>query len=170
MAIPQDKEQLLKAIDSHFNALSQALDQVPPERVDERSLEGHVRGTRISVSELVAYLLGWNERVLDWLEKDLAGLPMAFPADGFKWNQLGLLAQKFYRDHDALAYPQKRQRLEAAKQRIVSLIRQRDNAALYQCPWYAKWTLGRMIQLNTAAPYANARGRLRRWLKHRSAP
>lgn len=170
MAIPQDKEQLLKAIDSHFNALSQALDQVPPERVDERSLEGHVKGTRISVSELVAYLLGWNERVLDWLEKDLAGLPMAFPADGFKWNQLGLLAQKFYRDHDALAYPQKRQRLEAAKQRIVSLIRQRDNAALYQCSWYAKWTLGRMIQLNTAAPYANARGRLRRWLKHHSAP
>ncbi|EQB9714967.1 ClbS/DfsB family four-helix bundle protein, partial [Yersinia enterocolitica] len=28
-----------------------------------------------------------------------------------------------------------------------------------------KWTMGRMIQFNTASPYANARGRLRKWLK-----
>ncbi|MCD9568951.1 MULTISPECIES: ClbS/DfsB family four-helix bundle protein [Pseudomonas] len=169
MAIPQDREQLLQAIDSNFNALNAALDQVPLARVDERSLEGHVKGTQISVSELVAYLLGWSDQVLEWLDKDLAGRPIAFPAEGFKWNELGRLAQKFYRDYEAIPYPQRRQRLDAARQRIVSLIQSRDNAALYQCPWYGKWTLGRMIQLNTAAPYANARGRVRKWLRNTSS-
>lgn len=29
--------------------------------------------------------------------------------------------------------------------------------------WYQKWTMGRMIQLNTSSPYDNARKRLRKW-------
>ncbi|MFD0387572.1 ClbS/DfsB family four-helix bundle protein [Tistrella bauzanensis] len=37
-------------------------------------------------------------------------------------------------------------------------------------PWYKTRTLGRMIQLNTASPYRNARGRLRRWMAGRGPP
>ncbi|MFE3838233.1 ClbS/DfsB family four-helix bundle protein [Pseudogemmobacter sonorensis] len=32
-------------------------------------------------------------------------------------------------------------------------------------PWYGKWTKGRMIQFNSTSPYANARGRIRKWLR-----
>jgi len=44
----------------------------------------------------------------------------------------------------------------------VSFIQSRDNADLYECPWYEHWTIGRMIQFNTASPYDNARGRLQK--------
>ena len=113
----------------------------------------------------VAYLVGWNELVLKWLNQDSANEPINFPETGFKWNELGRLAQKFYRDYEGIPYPQLIERLEAAKNRIVAMIEVRSNDDLYGRPWYDKWTMGRMIQFNTSSPYDNARGRLRKWLK-----
>jgi len=168
MAVPTNKDELLKAIDSNFEKLIKELRGVPLSLSDESSLEGHAKGTQMSVANLAAYLVGWNELVLKWLDRDAAGEPIDFPEIGFKWNELGLLAQKFYRDYGDVAYPQLIERLAGAKARIVSSIEARDNDDLYGRPWYGKWTLGRMIQFNTASPYTNARGRLRKWLKAKS--
>lgn len=113
--------------------------------------------------------VGWNELVLKWLEMDAAGLAVDFPETGFRWNELGRLARKFYRDCEGIAYPQLLERLNLVKDRIVASVEDRSNAELYERPWYGKWTMGRMIQLNTSSPYENARGRLRKWLKAKGA-
>lgn len=162
MAVPANKDELLKAINSSFDKLIADLRSIPVSEVDERNLEGHAKGTQMSVANLAAYLVGWNELALKWLERDAAGQPVDFPETGFKWNELGRLAQKFYRDYHSLPYPQLLDRLAAAKGRLVSLIEARSNDDLYGRTWYEKWTMGRMIQFNTASPYANARGRLRK--------
>ncbi|WP_218665788.1 ClbS/DfsB family four-helix bundle protein, partial [Acinetobacter sp. Colony158] len=39
------------------------------------------------------------------------------------------------------------------------------NSELYEKSWYNQWTMGRMIQLNTASPYLNAKNRVSKWLK-----
>ncbi|MCJ8053283.1 ClbS/DfsB family four-helix bundle protein [Shinella curvata] len=165
MAVPQNKDELLAAIALESGKLLKALDDVAPDRVQMRTMEGHAKGTLMSPCDLVAYLTGWNELVLKWLERDAAGEPIDFPETGFQWNELGKLAQKFYRDYADVPYPALVARLEAAKGRIVEAIGRHDDAALYGRPWYGKWTMGRMIQFNTSSPYANARGRLRKWLK-----
>ena len=165
MAVPTNKDELLKAIDSNFNKLIKELRDVPLSVVNEHSLDGHAKGTQMSVANLTAYLVGWNELVLKWLDRDAAGEPVDFPETGFKWNELGRLAQKFYRDYEGTPYPELIEHLAAAKARIVSLIEALSNDDLYGRSWYEKWTMGRMIQFNTASPYANARGRLRKWLK-----
>lgn len=90
---------------------------------------------------------------------------MDFPETGFKWNQLGLLAEKFYYDYACLPYPDLLARLDSNKAAIAGLLEGLSDADLYGAPWYGKWTLGRMIQLNTSSPYANARIRIRRWKK-----
>lgn len=90
---------------------------------------------------------------------------MDFPETGFKWNELGRLAQTFYRDYEGLSYPALLQRLAAARGHIIELVEARSDLQLYGCLWYEKWTLGRMIQFNSASPYLNANGRLRKWLK-----
>ncbi|EQB2601377.1 ClbS/DfsB family four-helix bundle protein [Aeromonas salmonicida] len=165
MGIPQDKAELLLAIDTNFGKLLKALQAVPENRAQELAMEGHSKGTRMSVANLVAYLIGWNELVIKWIERDAAGLPVDFPETGFKWNELGRLAQKFYRDYEGLAYPALLARLMTARARIVELIVTRGDDEMYGRPWYEQWTLGRMIQFNTASPYHNANGRLRKWLK-----
>ncbi|RMX08175.1 DfsB family protein [Corticibacter populi] len=165
MAVPQSKIELLNAIDTQFGKLQEALHAIPPEQAHTPGMEGHAKGTFMSPANLVAYLLGWNTLVLKWLQCDADGLPIDFPETGFKWNELGKLAQKFYRDYEALPWAQLLDQLVAAKTAIVARIETSNDAALYGRPWYGKWTQGRMIQFNTASPYANARNRLRAWRK-----
>jgi hypothetical protein len=59
----------------------------------------HVAGSRMSVANLVSYLIGWGEQVLYWHQQEAAGEEVDFPAKGFKWNELGKLAQKYYADY-----------------------------------------------------------------------
>ena len=117
----------------------------------------------MSVHNLVSYLLGWNMLVLKWIEKDAGGEPIDFPETGFRWNQLGELAQKFYADFGTVPFDRLLEDLEATKQEIVTFISGQANERLYGEPWYGKYTMGRMIQFNTSSPYANARTRLRKW-------
>jgi hypothetical protein len=165
MAVPASKDELLAAIDVAYAKLAKDLATVPAERTGEKTLEGHARDTRMSVHDLVAYLTGWNELVLKWHAGRDAGEPVDFPESGYRWNELGALAQKFYADYADLSFEALLQRFAEAKARIVTLIERHDDAALYGTPWYEKYTMGRMIQLNTSSPYANARGRLRQWKK-----
>lgn len=168
MAIPQTKQQLLQAINMNFDRLIKDLRSLPIDLTNEKTMQGHAGGTLMSASDLVAYLIGWNELVIKWLEKDRAKQQIDFPDTGFKWNELGKLAQKFYSDYDGIAFAELLQKLSEAKNKIVMLIESRNNTELYACEWYGKWTMGRMIQFNTSSPYSNARTRLRKWLKSKS--
>lgn len=165
MAAPTSKAELLGAISTTFNRLMSDLAEVPPDRAREATMNGHVDGSAMSPADLVAYLIGWNELVLKWLDRDDRDEPVEYPEAGFKWNQLGLLAQKFYADHNALEWHELLARLAEAKTRLAATITARSDDELYGSAWYGKWTKGRMIQFNTSSPYANARSRIRAWLK-----
>lgn len=168
MPVPQNKDELLAAINGNFDKLRKELAGVS-EGMARMDLEGHSKGTMMSVADLVAYLVGWNELVLKWLDRDAAGEPIDFPETGFKWNELGELAQKFYRDYEGVGFAKLVERLGSAKHCIVSLIEARSDDDLYGRPWYEKWTMGRMIQFNTSSPYDNARRRLRKWKNAQAA-
>jgi hypothetical protein len=165
VAIPASKTELLDAIAATFDKLIIDLSKVPEDRARECSLEGHTKGTTMSPADLVSYLIGWNELVLKWLDQDDKGREVDFPEKGFKWNELGQLAQKFYEDCCNISYPKLLERLETAKEDLVKTISARSDKELYGGPWHGKWTKGRMIQFNTSSPYTNARSRIRRWLK-----
>lgn len=165
MAVPGSRQELLAAVSTTFNRLWDDLARVQKARAREASMQGHMAGSMMSPADLVAYLIGWNELVLKWLDRDDRGEAVDFPETGFKWNELGPLAQKFYADHDALDWPERLERLRTVKEQLVSTISNRSDDELYGKGWYGKWTKGRMIQFNTASPYANARARIRKWLK-----
>jgi hypothetical protein len=165
MPVPTSKAELLTAIGVNFDKLWVDLSRVPTACARDKTLEGHAAGTLMSPCDLVSYLVGWNELVLKWLDQDDNGMKVDFPETGFKWNQLGLLAQKFYQEHQSLDYRQLLDRLSKAKGRLLETLLDRSDDELYGAPWYDKWTKGRMIQFNTSSPYANARGRIRKWLK-----
>lgn len=165
MAVPASKDELLTAIRTEYARLRADLDRVPPDSARDLALPGHVKGTMMSPADLLAYLIGWNEQVLTWHDRRAAGLPDELPAADFGWSDLGALAQRFYRDHEGEPWAALRARLDQAEQRIEALVLSRSEEELYGTPWYRTWTMGRMISLNTASPYRNARGRIRRWLR-----
>ncbi len=163
MPIPTSRSELIDTIEGSYTKLLKDLENVPVERCYERTMEGHVKGTMMSVHNLVSYLVGWNHLVLKWIALDAKGIEIDFPEAGFQWNQLGALAQKFYSDYDGIPFDQHLKELEGAKQQIVKFISSQSEERIYGKKWYKKYTLGRMIQFNTSSPYANARTRLRKW-------
>ena len=163
MSIPQNKQELIAAIEVSYAKLKADLESIPVELTNAKELEGHSKGTQMSLCNLVAYLVGWGELVLKWHQKKETGLQVDFPETGYKWNELGKLAQKFYQDYEHLDYLQLQERLDHVVETILELIENTSNTDLYEKPWYDKWTQGKMIQLNTSSPYKNARSRVRKW-------
>ena len=57
-----------------------------------------------------------------WITFDAKGLPVDFPETGYKWNQLSLLAQKFYSDYSELSYELLVAELQAVKMKLWNLL------------------------------------------------
>lgn len=167
MPIPTNKAELTTAIQTTYAKLQADLTSVPAELADKEELDGHAKGTKMSVTNLVAYLMGWGELVLKWHKKHQNEEVINFPETGFKWNELGLLAQKFYADYEEDDYETLLKKLAKVVAEILQVIDNQDDESLYNQPFYEKYPLGRMIQLNTSSPYKNARSRVRKWKRER---
>ena len=77
MAVPKNKEELVQAIEDSYAKLKKELNSIPIEMTGKKELEGHAKGTQMSLNDLVSYLVGWSELVLGWCEKkekDWSGL------------------------------------------------------------------------------------------------
>ncbi|KFC33547.1 ClbS/DfsB family four-helix bundle protein [Elizabethkingia anophelis] len=169
MPVHANKEELLKAIETNYSKLKKELETISVEETAVKELDGHAKGTLISIDNLLAYLIGWGELVLKWNKNRSENKPVDFPETGYKWNELGKLAQKFYADYQNDDFNTLIQKLDDTVKKITSLIQSKNNDELYGVGWYEKWTLGRMIQFNTASPYNNARGRIRKWKKEKKS-
>ncbi len=165
MAIPSNKIELKDAIAENFKKLKLELDSIPLELSTKKDLPGHAKNTIMSVNDLLAYLIGWGQLVLKWEKNKGLGLPVDFPETGYKWNELGLLAQKFYKDYEDFDFIFLKKELEKTVNKLLKLVESKTNKELYELSWYEKWTLGKMIQFNTSSPYKNAKDRIRKWKK-----
>ncbi|MEG1592404.1 ClbS/DfsB family four-helix bundle protein [Chryseobacterium sp.] len=165
MAISSNKEELIIAIESNYKKLKAEIESIPEDLTSVKTLTGHSKGSVMSVKNLLSYLIGWGELVLKWNSKKEVNEIVNFPETGFKWNELGKLAQKFYQDYENKDFSELKLKLDFTVEKILVLINSKSNDQLYGISWYEKYTLGRMIQLNTSSPYVNARLRLRKWKK-----
>lgn len=165
MAVPVNKKELILTINTNYIKLKKELKNIPIELTTLKDLEGHSKGTLMSINNLLSYLLGWQELVLKWNIKKQNKEEVDFPETGYKWNQLGKLAQKFYEDYKNDDFNTLVSKLDKRVEEILKLIENKSNKELYEVNWYERWTLGRMIQFNTSSPYANAKARIRKWKK-----
>ncbi|MEM1124534.1 MAG: ClbS/DfsB family four-helix bundle protein, partial [Bacteroidota bacterium] len=145
--------------------LRQEIKETPVEWTDLTELDGHAKGTKMTVKNLISYLVGWGELVLKWHRLKTNNQTVDFPETGYQWNELGQLAQKFYKDYATLSFDDLMNKLDKTVANILQLVEKQDNQQLYQAGWYKKYSMGRMIQLNTSSPYKNARVRIRKFKK-----
>ncbi len=126
-------------------------------------MDMHRKGTRMSISNLMSYLIGRGNLTLKWEMKKQNNKKVGFPETGYKWNELGELAQKFYEKYHNSNFTTQIQMPEKIVADILKLLEAKSNAQLYQLLYYEQFTHGRMIQLNTSSPYKNAYKRIRKW-------
>ncbi|MCF9508343.1 ClbS/DfsB family four-helix bundle protein, partial [Vibrio parahaemolyticus] len=65
-SVPKNKDELELAINSIFPKLMVDYRSIPESKARKVGVEGNVKGTFISVSDTVAYLIGWGKLVLKW--------------------------------------------------------------------------------------------------------
>ncbi len=167
-SIPQNKEELLQAIQDSYAKLLLDYQRVPVSLARTLGVEGNKKNTIISVSDTIAYLIGWGKLVIKWVDAKNRGQDIDIPETGYKWNQLGSLAEKFHKDYQAWDYQALLDECDVVVRELVELIQCSSNDDLYVQLWYEKWTLGRMIQLNTSSPMKNMRTKVRRFLKSKA--
>lgn len=64
MSVPKNKQELQKAVSENYSKLSGELSEIPVKMTAIPELDGHSKGTLMSINNLVAYLIGWGELVL----------------------------------------------------------------------------------------------------------
>lgn len=128
---------------------------IPQSKARKLGIEGNVKGTIISVSDTVAYLIGWSKLVLKWYHLKSQNQHVDFPETGYKWNQLGLLAESFHEEYRDWKYDVLLMELESTVNEILLLVSSLSDHELYGVALYEQWTLGRMVQLNTLSPIKN---------------
>lgn len=165
-SVPESKDELLTAINSIFPKLMDDYLSIPASMARKCEIEGNVKGTQISVSDTVAYLIGWGNLVLKWHSLKSQGLSVDFPDTGYKWNQLALLAVSFHEQYLDWQYEDLLEVLDSTTNKLILLVESLSNEELYETTWYEKWTLGRMIQFNTSSPMKNMRAKVRRFKKN----
>lgn len=154
-SVPRNKVELKLAIDSTFPKLMADYRSIPQSKARKLGIEGNVKGTIISVSDTVAYLIGWSKLVLKWYHLKSQNQHVDFPETGYKWNQLGLLAESFYEEYRDWKYDVLLMELESTVNEILLLVSSLSDHELYGVALYEQWTLGRMVQLNTLSPMKN---------------
>lgn len=168
-SVPQNKQELLAAIQSAFDKLILDYQSIPETQARLIGVEGNIKDTEVSVCDTLAYLIGWGRLVLKWYDRKSKGLAVDFPETGYKWNELGGLAVSFHQQYQHWAYSDLQQEFRKVVAEIVALIESLSNEDLYGSAWYEKYPLGRMIQFNTSSPMKNMRSKVRRFKKQQKA-
>jgi len=57
MAVPKNQGELIFEIKNNYSKLEKDLDDITMELTKRKEFEGHAKGTKMSVSDLVAYLI-----------------------------------------------------------------------------------------------------------------
>ncbi len=164
-SIPKNKEELYHAISEAYEKLIVDYSKIPEENTRSLNVEGNTKNTPISVCDTLSYLIGWGKLVLKWHDRKSNALAVDFPDTGFKWNELGKLAQHFHTRGKEKSYAELLLEYKSTVDEILILVDSLNEQELYGNDWYKKYTLGRMIQFNTSSPMKNVRTKIRKFIK-----
>ncbi len=163
--IAKNKVQLLQSIELTFEKLLIDYQSIPKEFTRMRAIEGNIKGTTISVCDTLAYLIGWFDIILEWQKQHWNTEQITLPKAGFQWNELGNLADHFHCEFATYDYDVLLVMFDQRAGDIIKAVHTLSDSKLYQQLWYKKYSLGRMIQLNSASPMKNMRTRVRKFIR-----
>lgn len=173
-SVAQNKQELIEAIHITYKKLRKEFDDIPESLVHEMSMEGQIKNTKMSIHNLLSYLVWWAELMIKWdriytHENRIPDLPDT----GYTMSDWWKLAERFYKEYEQYEYTELLQKFDTLVDRILNMLNWKTNQELYWIDWYvtkssSKWyTFGRMIALNTSSPYKNACSRIRKWKKEK---
>lgn len=148
-----DKAALIATTRDEFARLSKLIADLDPQEVLQPDDEG------CSIKDIIAHRAHWIDLFLGWYRDGQAGQEVAFPAPGYKWNQLKAYNAVLRAQQAGLAWQDAVRTLNAAHARLMTQIEALDGTALYGGPMKGarnSWTTGRWAEAAGASHYRSA--------------
>ncbi|SMP27089.1 ClbS/DfsB family four-helix bundle protein [Shimia sagamensis] len=147
------KEDLLAIADKEFAKLQMVIETVPA----NVALCQH--DDNWSIRDVVVHRAHWIDLFLGWYADGQAGKVVAFPAPGYKWNQLKAYNADLLARHQGVDWDTAKAGFEAAHKRWHGLVDGLDQEALYAKPMKGgnnNWTTGRWAEAAASSHYRSA--------------
>jgi hypothetical protein len=154
---------LSQEIQKAYDQLIKGISSVPTSKQCQKIIDG--TGGKISVSDLVAYQIGWGKCLIRWYEAGVNGEQPEMPGDGFsKWDY-GPIAKHFYQKYGYDAAVQQMKVFQETVSQILEISQKEqqtgnlDREGIWSwCTLSSgeKWPLSKWIRVNTVSPYKRA--------------
>lgn len=163
------KAPLSTTIQKEYNKLLAILNQIPPRLWTEKVI--NFTTGKASVTDIVAYQIGWGTLLLRWYTAGVQGKTPEMPGEGFTtWDYNGL-AQHFYRTYAHDNQTEQLQIFHDLVQQILIMVETEyetgnlDKIGVW--PWCTlasgkQWPLSKWIVINTSSPYKRASSTLKK--------
>jgi hypothetical protein len=117
-----------------------------------------------SVKDILAHLVDWEQRFIEWYKTGLKGEIPETPAPGFTWRELPKLNQEGFEQHKNDPLEKVLERFEKSNQEILDLVEGMQGNEIFEPKCY-QWTgdspLLPWIAANTSSHYNWARRNIR---------
>jgi hypothetical protein len=160
------KADLLAVADKEFAKLQKVIEAVPVERTLVQYEDNW------SIRHVLIHRAHWIDLFLGWYADGQAGKPVAFPAPGYKWNQLKEYNAALLERHQDVDWHTAKAGFEAAHRRWHGLVDGLDQEALYAKPMKGgnnNWTTGRWAEAAASSHYRCATKFIRMCLRQAAA-
>ena len=147
---------------------------LPEDLTHKKIIEGFVK-EETSICNVISYLIGWGNMLIEWYEQGLTGKDFVMPGQGFaKWDY-AKIAQHFFQKYHQNTLTQQLALLEKTISQIVSIIKKEDTHGniekLGVWKWCTlksgtQWPLSKWITVNSTAPCTRAITKIRKALKN----
>ncbi|MDR0895270.1 MAG: ClbS/DfsB family four-helix bundle protein [Prevotellaceae bacterium] len=139
-------------------------------REDDKDLR--MDGVDRTPQEMIAYQLGWMNLIRGWDSDEQAGKPIAMPAPGIKWNQMGELYSSFYKHYSQYSLMEL---CEMFTTEVDSLTKWLDGFSedevfksggrKWASSTSSNWPIWKWVHINTVAPFSTFKSKIRKWKK-----
>jgi len=163
---------LSQNIQKEYNNLMQQVTKLSPETRARKKING--TGGLVSVNDLIAYQIGWTQRVIAWYEAGLKQEIVEMPGDGFTQWHYTEIARHFYKKYGHKKANEQDLLFYQSTKRIIEIVEKTYEEGTLDKPgvwdWTTlqsgkKWPLSKWIQINTVAPFKKATTLIRRFVR-----
>jgi hypothetical protein len=163
---------LSQEIQNAYKVLVLLVSQIPITKRNLACMEEN--GRQISVSDIIAYQIGWGQLLIGWYESGIQHKNPDMPGEGFlKWDYHGL-ANHFYQKYHVDGSSKQMALFHETVERIISIVEteyradQLDKIGVWDwCTLKSgkQWPLSKWVRINTVAPYKRAATAIRKLKK-----
>jgi hypothetical protein len=160
---PKTRQELLKILVKEHLHWEAVIGKLSEDQYLEAGIDG-----RFSVKDLLAHIVDWEQRMLQWINETLAGIVPQRPAPGMTWDDLDRLNEQTFlankdRDLDEIMAAS-----DESYSRSLDLIQNLTDEDLFdgsRFAWREGDPLWHMVAANTWWHYREHRLQVENWLK-----